>query len=113
VEEDIRMRLRMRDAQTRASNEPAIRGEWIAAHETRNDPARRAALKVYYNHLFDRMIQLDPTIADRVNARREAEIQHMYYPRLGDEAPSDDPFATPTPAAEGPNPPPAEEPLVY
>jgi hypothetical protein len=107
------MRIRMRDAQTRADNDPAVQADWVAVHNTRTDPARREALKVYYNHLYDRMIQIDPLIAAVANARRQAAITRMYYTRLGDEAP-DNPFATPAPSSdtEGQNPPPPNEPPI-
>jgi len=113
VEEDIRIRTRIREAQTRAFNEPDIQADWVAAHHTRSDPARRVALTLYYNHLYDRMIKIDPTIADRANARKQAAIARLYYVRLGEDAPSEDPFATPTPPAEGPNPPSADAPAPF
>ncbi len=110
VEQDIRLHIRIREAQTRAVNEPAIRADWVAAHETRTDPERRAALTVYYNHLYDRMIQLDPSIATLANVRRQSAIFRMHYARLGDIVQADDPFATPAPAAGGKNPPLSDEP---
>jgi hypothetical protein len=105
VEQDVRVRIHMREAETLAANDPKIQADWVAAHNTLGDPARRAALIAYYNHLFDRMIKIDPTIADRVNARREAVVARMHYTRLGDLVPDDNPYATPAPAAEGKNPP--------
>jgi len=110
VEEDIRMRVRLRRAATQAVSDPDIQADWVAAHETRSDPARRAALKVYYNHLYDRIIKIDPAIAVSANLRREALLARLIYARLGDLPPSDNPYATPVPEAEGPNPPATEEP---
>ncbi len=110
VEQNIRLNIRIREAQTRATGEPAIQAAWVAAHETRTDPDRRAALKVYYDRLYDRMIQIDPSIADLANARRQACIGRMYNVRLGEAVPADDPFATPIPAGGGKNPP-LNEPL--
>jgi hypothetical protein len=112
VEQDIRLHIRIRQAETHVLNDPRTQADWVAAHETRTDPDRRAALTVYYNHLFDRMIKLDPTIADRVNARRQAVIIRMHYARLGDEPPSEDPFATPAPDTTGKNAPPSDGPAV-
>ena len=105
VEEDIRMRIRMRRAETEAVNEPDIQAYWVAAHETRTDPARRDALKVYYDHLYDRMIKIDPVITTSANARRQALLARLVYARLGDLLPSDNPYATPIPAVSGKNPP--------
>jgi hypothetical protein len=109
VESDIRLRIHIREAQTRAANDPSVQADWVAAHNTRTDPERREALKVYYNHLYDKMIKIDPSIATLANARRQGSIDRMYYARLGDEVP-DNPFATPTPPAEGKNPPAPDEP---
>jgi hypothetical protein len=110
VEADIRIRLKMRAAETQALNEPQTQADWVAAHQTRTDPARRAALTVYYNHLYDRMIQIDPTIATAVNARRLGELGRLHYARLGDLLPADNPYATPVPPAQGVNPPTSDEP---
>jgi hypothetical protein len=113
VEEDIRVRVRLRQAQTEAMNAPEMQAEWAAAHSTRTDPQRRAALTDYYNHLYDRIIKIDPSIAANANLRRQAIITRMHYARLGDLPPSDDPYATPTPPASGKNPPSNDEPLPF
>lgn len=105
VEEAIQTRIRVREAETKVENEPDMQAEWAAAHATLTDPERRTALIAYYNHLYDRMLKMDPTIAANVNIRREAVIARMHYARLGDLLPAQDPYATPAPAAEGPNPP--------
>jgi hypothetical protein len=105
VEAGVRTRIHMRELQTRAVNEPDIQALWVAAHETKTDPDRRAALTIYYNHLYDRIIKFDPSVKVNVNLRREAIISRLHYARLGDLPPAEDPYATPTPAPEGPNPP--------
>jgi hypothetical protein len=108
TELDIRMRLRMRIAETQAINEPDIWALWVAAHKQRSDPALRTALTAFYNTLYDRMIKIDPTIADRANNRRDGSLNRLYYTHLGEEDPYElDPYATPAPAAatEGANPP--------
>ena len=104
-EETLRMRIRLREAQTRALNEPGIQADWATAHHTRTDPERRAKLTIYYNHLFDRMIKIDPSIAERANARRSAALARMKYTRLGEADISDNPFVQGVPAVTGPNPP--------
>jgi hypothetical protein len=109
VEQDIRMKIAVRKAVTEAFNEPAIHEEWVAANRTHTDPARRTAFEHYFNHLFDRVVEIDPSIALLANYRRAAAISRMQYPRLGEVDPQDDPFATPAPASEGPNPPAQDE----
>jgi len=113
VERDIRLRTRLREAQTRAVNDPSVHADWVAAHNTHSDPARREALKVYYNHLYDQIIRIDPSITALANMRRQSSIDRMYYTRLGDEIPPN-PFATPLPSSEleGQNPPPPDEPPI-
>jgi hypothetical protein len=105
VEQDIRLHIRIREAQTRAANDRSVQADWVAAHNTRTDPARREALKRYYNHLYDRMIQIDPSVTDLANFRRHAVIDRMYSSRLGEEAPDENAFAVPAPQDEGKNPP--------
>jgi len=105
VEQDIRIHIRIRKAETIASSDPQIEADWLAAHATRTDPDRRAAFTKYYNDLFARVARIDPTIAQRADLRRQDAIDRLHYTHLGDEPPELDPFATPPPAAEGPNPP--------
>ena len=105
TEDDIRVRLRMRAAETRALNDPAIQADWAAAHNTRTDPERRTLLTVYYNDLYNRMLKLDPASAQRIEARRLSTLARMKYNRLGDEDNSENPFVPPAPVPSGPNPP--------
>jgi hypothetical protein len=113
VESDIRIRVKLRIAETQAMDAPEMKAQWVAAHATKDDPDRRAALEKYYNHLYDRIIKIDPSITENANIRRTATIQRLHYSRLGDLPPSDDPYATPPPASEGVNPPVQDEGLLY
>jgi hypothetical protein len=110
TEDDIRARLRMRVAETQVLNLPAVQAEWYAAHHTPTDPERRALLTVYYNDLYSRMIKLDPTNAQRIEARRQSALARMKYTRLGDTDNSEDPFVPPPAAPSGPNPPVSDAP---
>jgi hypothetical protein len=106
VEQNIRLMIRFRQARTEAANDPAVQAQWEAAHRTRNDPARRAALTLYYNALFDRVAQLDPSVAAMAAETKQNCLDRMRYARLGDDGePGDDPFAGPEPPVEGRNPP--------
>jgi hypothetical protein len=110
TEKDIRGRIHLREAENRVLNEPATQADWDAAHRVPTDPERRKLLAVYYNHLFDRMIQLDPSIKERANLRRIAVLARMKYTRLGDPDIADNPFVQGVPASTGPNPPANETP---
>ena len=111
VEKDIRVRVHLRLAQTRAlKSDPGIEAEWTAAHAASTDPERRKLLALYYNHLYDRMAKIDPTIATEAANRKSIAIERMKYTRLGDLDNSEDPFVAPTPEPSGPNPPATEAP---
>lgn len=105
VEHSIRDRVNLRIAETKARNNARIQADWAAAHETRTDPDRQAAFTKYYTDLTALIIQIDPTVAEQANARFETTIARLHYNRLGDLPPDNDPFATPAPEAQGPNPP--------
>jgi hypothetical protein len=105
VEQDIRGRIHIRIAETQAENESRIQADWLAAHETRTDPARRAALTKYYTDLAAEIEKIDPTIIQQAESRKEAAIDRLHYAHLGDEPPDFDPYGTPAPAGESQNPP--------
>jgi len=89
-EQNLRVRLKIRQAETRARNDPHIQADWDAAHHTNTDPERRALLTVYYNHLYDLIIKIDPSTAVRANALRSSMLARMKYTRLeGDEDQTD------------------------
>ena len=111
VEQDIRVRVRMRVAETQALKvDPSLDADWIAAHQASTDPERRAILGRFYSHLYDRMAKLDPSIATHAEVRKQITIERMKYTRLGELDNSEDPFGAPTPEPSGPKPP-AEEPV--
>ncbi|MGA3172186.1 MAG: hypothetical protein ABSE62_14370 [Chthoniobacteraceae bacterium] len=115
AEKDIRIRIKLREAQTRAQNDPDIGAAWHAAQTAPNDPRRRELLAAYYNHLYDRTIKIDPSLTDHINARRTYEIDRLKYFRLGEDDSSiqaEDLYSAPVevpnpnpPGPEGQNPP--------
>ncbi|HEX4087016.1 MAG TPA: hypothetical protein VHY22_19030 [Chthoniobacteraceae bacterium] len=108
TEEDIRMRIRIREAENRAQTMPDVQALWLGAHQAPTERKRRALIAKYYNLLYDRMIKLDPGIAERANLRRQTLIARLRYTRLGESNNSEDPFVAPPPVVAGPNPPPGE-----
>jgi hypothetical protein len=98
TEQDIMDRIRLRKAVTRVQNDPAIQAEWVAAHQQRTDPERRAALAQYYNHLYGRVLKLEPALADKINARKQSALIRMRNPRL--DADDADASSSPEPGAE-------------
>lgn len=86
AEVDLKSRIRMRQLYTRVLNEPETQSEWAAAHSVKTDPERRALLKTYYTHLYARMLKLDPSLAERIKARKANSLIRLQYPRLDAEA---------------------------
>jgi len=73
-----------------------------------SDPQRRSMLAEYYNHLYDRMIKLEPTLTAQVNMRRQISITRLKYIRIGEDDVSfneDSIFAPAPEEPSGPNPP--------
>jgi hypothetical protein len=114
TEQNLRTRIHMREARTRAVNQADIQADWVAAHHTATDPEKRQKLAVYYNHLYDRMIQIDPSIAQAANGERAGVLSRMRYPRIDDAAYENNLFATPTPtpSTAAPNPPDTDIPTI-
>jgi hypothetical protein len=92
TESDIRLRIRIRKVQNRVLNDPATQAEWDAAHRATTDIEFRTLLLVYYNHLYDRILKADPTLAESVRNARVAAINRMKYARLAAPENTLDPF---------------------
>ena len=69
--DDLQARIRYREARTRALEDPKLQQEWDRAQAAKTEPAKREALKTYYNLLCDRMVKIDSTLKPRVEAYRK------------------------------------------
>ncbi len=89
AEEDLKVRVRMRQARTHVLNEPITQEEWDAAHRVKTDPERRALLKIYYTNLYDRMLKYDSSLAERIHAQKTSTLLRLRYPRLEPDSDED------------------------
>ena len=103
AEQDLKTLIRLRQIQTRAQNDPSIQADWDAAHRAKSDPKRRELLTIYYNHLYGRMLKLDSSLAEKIQARRAAALGRLQYNRLreatGEQAANGNGSETPPPGA--------------
>ena len=70
--DELQMRIRYREAKTKAMQDPKVQAEWDRAHAVKTDAERRAALKSYYNLYCDRMEKIDPVVKPRVELLRKS-----------------------------------------
>ena len=91
--EELRDRVKFREARNRAVEEPELQDMWTAVKTSRTDEEMRLARIEYYNALFDRMKKIDPSIKTRIDAHRTETIQRLSFRRIrghGEEPPPRD-----------------------
>lgn len=64
--DDLQMRIRYREAKTRALQDPMLQQEWDRAAAAKTEESKREALKSYYKLLCDRMVKIDAAVKPRV-----------------------------------------------
>jgi hypothetical protein len=62
AEDELKQRIRLREARTKALRDPAVQAEWARAQEVKTDYERREALRSYYKMLYGRMVKLDSSL---------------------------------------------------
>ena len=75
--DDLQLRIRYREAKTRALEDPKLQQEWDRAQSAKTEPDKREALKSYYNLLCDRMVKIDSTVKPRVETFRKTLIWRL------------------------------------
>ena len=78
----VKKRIRMREIKTLALKDDKIQAEMETAMAAKTDSAKREALKRYYNLLFDRMIKIDPSCKEEIEARRTSYLNRYDQTRL-------------------------------
>ena len=68
--DDLQMRIRYREARTKALQDPKIQMEWERAQTAKTDPEKREALRSYYKMLCDRVVKIDPGTKPRIETLR-------------------------------------------
>ena len=69
--DDLQMRIRYREARTKALQDPRIQMEWNRAQSAKTDPEKRDALKAYYQLFCDRMVKIDASTKPRIESLRK------------------------------------------
>ena len=70
--DEMAVRIRLRNAKTKAAQDPKLAAAWTHAHAVKTDRERREALKVYYHLLYDAIIKVDRSLKPRVEVQRKA-----------------------------------------
>jgi len=88
---DLDLRVRYRQAHTKASTDPAVRAAFEESRDAATDYAKRAAMKSYYERLFKKMLSYDKGIAPLVEDRQRYNMRRLTQSRLAPtEAPDID-----------------------
>lgn len=66
----VKKRIHMRQVKNQALQDEKLLAEMDVAQTAKTDDEKRAALKRYYNALCDRMLKIDPSLKEEVEARR-------------------------------------------
>jgi hypothetical protein len=89
---DLDLRIRFRQAQSRAAQDPVIQGAWEESRVAVTDYDKRAALKSYYQMLFKRMLALDKGIAPIVDDRQRYQLRRLEQTRIDPTDPLDEEY---------------------
>jgi hypothetical protein len=83
VAEEMKQRVRVRQAKTRAITDPKVQEALERADAAQTLPERRKALIDYYNALYDRMVKIDPSVKKSVEELRKHNIGDLDDERIG------------------------------
>ena len=78
AEDELKQRVRLREARTKALRDPAVQAEWARANEVKTDYEKRAALTSYYKLLYGRIAKIDSSLkapADKLLKQSLAEFE--------------------------------------
>ena len=89
AEDAMQLHIKLREAKTKALQDPALQAELAKADRTKTDYDRREAYKRYYVLLYARMLQIDPSLAAGINAREGTSFSRIYQYRVTPTVPRD------------------------
>ncbi len=78
----LKNRIRFREVKNQALKDDGIQAEMEAAKSAGTDAEKKAALKRFYNRLFDRMLKIDATLKEEVEARRKSYVSRYDQKRV-------------------------------
>ena len=79
---DLDLRVRYRQAHTRASADPAVRALWEQSRVVTTDFEKRAVMKSYYELLYKKMLSYDKGIEPVVTDRERYNIRRLAQSRI-------------------------------
>lgn len=89
---DLDLRIRYRQAQSKAAADPAIQAFWEESRLAVTDYAKREAMKSYYQRLFKKMLAIDKGIAPLVEDRQRYALRRLEQTRIDPTDPLDEDF---------------------
>lgn len=80
--EEIRKHVLFRKAKTQALKDPRFDELITQADAAKTDPEKRVIMRKYYTLLFNRMAQIDPSIAPLIEQKRRVSINRLSQANL-------------------------------
>jgi hypothetical protein len=95
--DEVKQRIRLREAKTKAQRDPAVMAEWTRSTEVKTDYEKREALKSYYRLLYARMARIDPSLKAPIALQLQQNLARLEQTRI---APTQPPITAVGPRAE-------------
>jgi hypothetical protein len=87
---ELDARIRYRQAQSRAVNDPAVQSLWADSRAAKTDYEKREALKNYYTTLYRKMLAMDKGIASLIEERKRVSLSKLSQTRIDPTDPLDE-----------------------
>lgn len=87
AEDQVKTRIRMREAKTKAQRDPAVQAEWDRSNAVKTDYEKREVLKGYYKLLAARMTKVDPTLKAAINIQLQQSLAGLEQTRIAPTQP--------------------------
>jgi hypothetical protein len=81
--EQMNLRIRLRQAKTRALVDPKVQEALERADAAKTEPERREALRDYYKTLYDRMVRIDSSVKKSADLLKAQYLQRLDDSHIG------------------------------
>ncbi len=85
--DEVKQRIRLREAKTKALRDPAVMAEWTRSTEVNTDYEKREVLKSYYRLLSARMTRIDPSLKAPVALQLQDSLARLDQNRIAPTQP--------------------------
>ena len=82
TEQDLALRIRLRQAKTRALEDPVVQAEWHNSIVARTELQRREALQKYYTRLYADVLKSDARVTKLVLIERDLALRRVQQVRI-------------------------------